>query len=538
MNDKWKYIITGLFSAILAVFIYMTLRIDRLEQDHIQGLKHSTSDIVEFYSREMKKSSSGAGRSMDPAEIAGKISSGYPDIALLLISDMSGRIKITSKNDKYIRTASMYDQILSDYTDGKYKTVSKSGYLVRYYDVKRQDRPDQYKFYIFIRNVQKDRLCIVYPYNPGNVMVTRIGLEISLILILITVITTFLYILSRKKGMPVASAETVEQGVPTEIDTSQRTMEREDRQYLKNSTNLSVETLQQCVYDLFNRIHNEHAPELLSLYIHEGGELLHKKYEMKGRSFISYDADTFDTISLDNQTGREILKGSVLVLENSSKVILPLLQESHLIGVIIMLRKEGFTGTEVDGIREKAASLAAPVNDFLAMNRVMTDPGTGLYSKAFFTMKYNEYLHMNEEGQIDFALVFLDPGCMPGPDTKKEYENIIRIITPAIADICKNDDHICIYDDTVAILMAGTGNDKAVEKAEKILETLSKIRVRINSERVIQVIPGMGLAASDSVTELSTLLRSAQKNMELARETGHASLKASRIRKQTRTDLT
>ncbi len=357
MSVKAKIIaaIIGILLIIVSVFLYFTIRFKYIEQEYIASLITITNEVVGSYQSlgESMRKTNGQLSPGDLPEYLKLIHRRYGDIALLAITDRSRSVRVSSKNDTYIRSADLYEEILKDFTQERLNITKSKPYLIRYYDEKTGAGVRQHKFYIFMGKIGPYRLLIAYPYHLGAKILLRTGVELFLIALIVIVTAASVYLLYAKKSARAEKAErdAVETGEDKGIVTQDRHESKEQSGY---------PGLPGIVFELFRKIYLSSDADCISLYISRGSETLVKTMELTGESFKYDDSIGVEEIDINNETGIELRKSIPLVLDQGRRLVLPLVYENIFLGTVNIERQNPIRGEEmrrifsdIQGIRKQ-----------------------------------------------------------------------------------------------------------------------------------------------------------------------------------------
>jgi len=495
MSIKGKVIAVGTVLLAVCMFLYFTVRFKYVERDYVSTLIKTTNSIVrEYHSMRMRPSGS---KKLSADDLSGFLKTThkkYANVALMAVTDSGLSIRISSKNDRYIKSAALFEAILKDFTQEKFNITRNNPYAVRYYDDTSGGRVEQLKFYIFVNRISGYRLLVVYPHTFNEKMLARTALELALITVFIVLISAALYILMSKKPVQ----EERPRSYIIDLNLEDRPAGRSDRAISRETSNVASEELSGYIHDLFKKINKSYNTDTLSLYIfHSSGRLV-KTMEYKGKAFLKIDSVSFDTIDVDNEAGRELRNGATMVLDDGRKIVIPLKFRDSFLGTVNMLRKNGFEGGEIREIKSSIKGILKNIHDYIAVNDVMTDAGTGLHSKIYFNLKYKECERSWKYKRRDFSVIALMLFDKIEQIGVNEKNSVIKLIVPAISDIIKNEGFVCRYDEYLAILLNETNARRAKRIARDIRDSLMKYRIRINPESAIQIVPVIGISSTDT----------------------------------------
>lgn len=363
MHTKAKVIVIGILLFVVSIFLYFTVRFKYIEQDYIANLIAITNDIVrEYYDTEKitaeKKRQITAN---DLSDYLKYIHRKFKDIALIAITDQSLSVRLSSKNDSFIRSADLFEEILKDFTQDRFNISKNKPYVIRYYDEKTGMGVIQHKFYIFLSKIGQYRLLTVYPYHFGKKILIRTSLELSLIALMFIIITASVYIALAKRSAP--SVEPGHEAVEPEPEVGPP---QEEGGAVSVETPQSVPgSLSGPIYKLFSAMHRSVAADSISLYICRSSGMLVKSMELKGGTFFKDDSISSDAIDINNEAGIELRKSSTLVLNDGRKIMLPLIYNNIFLGTVNIISQSPITGNEIRRIGSEIRDILKHVYDFI-----------------------------------------------------------------------------------------------------------------------------------------------------------------------------
>ncbi|MBN2159307.1 MAG: diguanylate cyclase [Spirochaetes bacterium] len=510
MSTKFKVIAAGSLLLIMSLFLYFTVRFKYIERDYIARLVATTNRIVKDYRKFEKRFTA---RKQTPSRddmssylkyVHGK----YRDIALLAITDDALSLRLSSKNDRFIRSASLFETILKDFTQDRFTVSKTSPFIIRYYDEKTGRGVEQLKFYIFINAIDGLRLLIVYPYTFGETMLARILLELLLVLLVVVIVTAAIYIVSSRKP-----AEGGARGARTiDLERAGLSASRGGLAAGRDAPNVVYDSLAGYIHEVFRKIKELYETESVSLYMfHSSGKLI-KTMELKGIAFMRIDSVSFDVIDVDNAAGMELRNGATMMLDDGKKIILPLRYGNSFLGSVNIARRDGFSGTEVSDIKSALAGILKNIHDYILVNDMMSDPETGLHSKMYFNLRYNEALKSWAGGK-DFSILVIDLFSKIEQIHDNEKNKILKLIAPSILEVVKSEGSICKYDSLLAIILYDIKSKKAVAMARSIRESLARYRIKVNAAAIVQLAPRVGVSSSEGAERGQDLLHQAVRQL-------------------------
>ena len=524
MTYKWKIIFSGIIIALICITVYLSLRMDSFEKQYAVHVKNKNSMLLRHYKKFFQDTKAISAESM--SVFLQQANDKIPELALLAIADRKHSIKIASKNERFIPSGGIYDNIIQDFTEKAFNKSHHGKFLIRYYDVADEHKHDQLKYYIFNNTMGSNILLAVFPYNPGKVIITKTALEILLIFVIIFIICTVLFIIHQKKDI---ITDIRKKPVPqTKINIGKRKISDEDTSPAREQAAASSDSLGHYIYKLFREIDNTFNTNTVSLYISEGSEVMTKLYELKGSSFIKTESSRLDVIDLNNELGREIRKGTPLFLNKGCRAILPLVHNGSLMGAINILTDRGLTDSAIGSIQRSSTTVLKHVSDYLVLNNVMIDRATGLYSEAYFKMKFNE-IASSAESKGEFSLLFISIARTTRNLTQSQKNEVIRMISPVLEEIVSHEHILCLYENFTALLLPGAGAQKARRISDKVFKTLQRVRIKITDDDYLDVVPFIGLASSEHCPSPHDVLESARENIDLALTRDDGNVQNSRV---------
>ncbi len=514
MSERIKIIAVGAGFLVVCLFLYFTIRFKYVERDLLDSLVVTTNRIVAEYN-DMEKRTAAETKTLSNEDLTGflkHIHRKHRDIALLAITDSGLTLRLSSKNDRFIRTTGLFETILTDFTQDKFNITRSSPFITRYYDEKYNGKTDQLKFYIFLGKIGGHRLLVVYPYTFGNTILVRTMLEVLLVVLIVVILTAAIAIVSGRRPATLVGDDrhTIDLG-PTGGQAA-----REDGTVSRESSNIVSDTISGYIQDLFGMIHASYATDSVALYLYHPTGKLVKTMELKGGTFFRINSISFDTIDLDNEAGREMQNGSTMVLDGGGKVVVPLIYNNAFLGAVIIVRRQGLRGSDISEIKGGMSGILKNIHDFIMFNDVMTDSGTGLHSKIYFSLKYNEYHRQWKHQGKSFSLLFIRLFEPDGGIGENEKNAAIRLMAPSISGIVKNDGFISRYDEYLAVILHDRGSRKTSSIAGDIRSELMKYRVKIGADTFIRIAPALGMSSTDTAGPDEDLIASALKAIQPA----------------------
>jgi GGDEF domain-containing protein len=501
MNLRKKIIIIWFILTLILIMIYSSMRTEMLEEEYIKTLI-LTSKRIGISLNNFQKAATLKDKNL--SKFFQLLNKKYKQLGLVAIADRENRILNVTKNNRYFESNELFETIIRDFQNGGFKLEKSKPFLIRYYN--------QIKFYIFIENTYEGKALIMYPYTLDKKAKAKLVLELLLIVIITIIIFSSIYLYLQKSGKIDAESRyrIINAG-------RKRAARGASTKITKDIENIASDSLNKSVYDLFNTISSNFSADIISLYIiKEDENILEKKFELKGKAFLKIDSSDFDAIAIDNEIGQELKNSSIFVMENGKKLTFPLLFRNSLIGAVLIIRDKSFTGHEMGDIKLKLEDIAKMLSEYILLNDVVVDRGTGLYSETYFKLKYEELKRLFLNKQSNFAVILVS--AFSGDKNLIQDENniLIREISSRIMENLSSNDIICRADNYLSIVMPGADKLKALSTAEKILTSLTGMEIRVGKSQQYTLNPFIGYASTEQIDHGEDLLDISAKSLEYA----------------------
>ncbi len=410
------------------------------------------------------------------------------------------------------RESELFYSITQDISAGKLKAEEKP--LVRYYNEK--------KFYIIIKHIPGGTCALSYRFEPTRRDIIRLSLEIILIVLMSIFFAATFHIYRYRSGKVAAEVHRV---VKVGKDSKSLIPDLDDKR--REFSSCTAGRLKSYVYELFTAIASTHAPDIISIYImNRESTGMSKTFEMKGKSFISIDSPDLDVIHIQNEIGRELQRSSVLVLSNGTRLLIPIMYRNTLLGAVNLYRGVPFQGMEIKDIRSSFGKLAQFLSEYIVYHDAVVDSATGLYTNFFFNMKYDELLSLIERGG---RFSVLEIALTREGLAQNDVVDITKAIAPKLLKLIGISGVASLSDSTLRVLLPDTDKDSAIQTAQILLSSLSKLAVKTEKGK-ITLSPVIGLASTTMPDCAENPLEVAHTNMEFALRSGESPLEYSRIK--------
>jgi GGDEF domain-containing protein len=517
MTLRKKTITIWFIITLILIVIYSSMRTEKLEEEYTKSLI-STSKRIGISLNNFQKAATLKDKNL--SKFSELLQKKYNNLGLVAIADRENRILNVTKNNRYFESNELFETIIRDFQDGGFKLQGSTPFLIRYYN--------QVKFYIFVQDAYEGKVLIMYPYILSKRAKAKLVLEILLIAICTIIIFSLSYLYLQKTGRIDAERRF------RIINAGRGRLKSRvtDSKIIRDIENIASDSLYKSIYDLFHSIASNFSADIISLYIlKEDKNVLEKKYELKGKAFLKIDSSDFDVIEIDNEIGQELKNSSIFVMENSKRLTFPLLFRNSLIGAVVIIREKSFIGHEMGDIKLKLEDIAKLLSEYILLNDVVVDKSTGLYSKTYFKLKYEEYkkLFMNKQG--NFAVMLLSAFSREKEMEQDEYNIMMREISSKIMENLSSNDIVCRYDNHLSILMPGADKLKALNTAEKIVDALNEQKIRIGKGRQYILQPFIGYASTEQIDNGEDLLDISERSLAYAMSRSGGNVQSIRIKR-------
>lgn len=500
MSSKQKIVILGFFISILLLLIYILIRPGMLEEKYVAGL-NVRADRIASLMRDFEKNKNLQDR--DLARFQKLVSGEFGPITFLALADRNNRVM----NRERLKTSSEFiDSVIYSFEQNRLQPGPEKPYFARYFDKR--------KHYIFIKGLPDGQILLVFPFVLTRNLIIQFTLEVILILLIALMITTAIYLLLYRTGR----IQGTEEGKIVDIGRRERAVPKSGEKISREVTNLAAEALRDYVFDLFRTLELSYDPEVLALYLANRDSVkMEKRFELKGKVFLKIEANDFDVLQLDNEIGRELKKGSTLILDGSRRVMIPILYRNALLGCINLYRSAGLTGPEVNEIKAQLEKIAPFMSEFIFLHDVVVNKETGLYGKPYFHLKYNEQKKLHIKNGTDFSVLLISPLKREMELTQEQQNSLSKTIAGKILEHLQADDIVCQYDDLFAVLMPQKDLNTAVTRGEVIRDALLSLKIRIEKGFTLELQPSMGAASAAGMEGRGDTLEAAEEYMSYAR---------------------
>ena len=189
MNARTKIVIFWFIITLLSVIVYVSIRMEGLEEEYVQGLVTASNRIGISLHNYQKDN---ALRDKDLSKFFQLLNRKYRNLGLIAIADKDNRILNVNKNNRYFESNELLEEVVRDFQAGELAHQKTKPYLIRYYH--------QTRFYVFLQKVYDGNVLILFPYMLDRSAKTKLVLEILLIIVSYIILFAFMYLYLQKTG--------------------------------------------------------------------------------------------------------------------------------------------------------------------------------------------------------------------------------------------------------------------------------------------------------------------------------------------------
>jgi len=511
MKSKIRNTSIFLIIAVITLVPYYLLRSQNIEKQYLNGIKEKTEMIrsaVDMLSTE---------ESPDPEKIKkifNEIVINEPATAALIFTDRLDRMKYLIKNDGLMKSGNTVDLIIKDIRNKTFIPSSGNGSFIKDYS---NGKGGKDRFFACTITSKDRKTYAVYAYRLDYKILTRLGLEVLLILSFCFMMTGIVLSLLIRKGITEdVNIKTIVLGAKKDCGDGEKqekipskgkspkadqinesdlkpilsTSGNRNRNEMARKENIKTEaasdSLNDRIFDLFKKIHRELKPESIALYIKKMEGRLSKSYELKEKSFLRIDSSLFDNIKISEI--ENIKRSGAHILEDGKVIRIPLIDDESLLGLIEIRLKDSVSALDLGKLHSEVKDTARDIREFLVINNVIVDRETGFYSPTYFNMKLAEQIYSAQKIGTDFFLILID--IFNGLSITHEQKNtVLKIIYPVIKKSSGEAHELFLYRDRIAMIMSGVGLKEAEDMELAVAKDIAKFRIKLSHDTVIKIQP-------------------------------------------------
>jgi hypothetical protein len=239
------------------------------------------------------------------------------------------------------------------------------------------------KFYVTKSVTDKCNLVLVYPFQLSSGITATLYTEgaIASALAVTLVLSAFAFF-TRKQTIPVIKtkedkeleSETVSLNADDLSNVEERSYDEEKRieellepyatdEHIirienRRTAEKKIQNFESYIFNLFYKITIQFHIKSLALYLYDdNANSLKKIYELFGTAFVKTPPQNSLEIEDNVQILKALFEDSVIVRNNSMKIMIPLFSENDFIGMLVVKNDTPVTGSSYNAIRRKAADI-------------------------------------------------------------------------------------------------------------------------------------------------------------------------------------
>jgi len=535
MATRIKILIILLLLISASMTVYYKLKTENLRESYIAEIENSMRALTPIFE---KIEGIGSSDSSERGRAFESIIEKNNSIALIASVDHAGTIGAIAKNNREIRSGSVFDAITNDIKSGEFEAVSLTP------SVKSYSEGDGRKKVFFIAGAAagKGKTIAAFIFRPDRKTVVRMALEIVLIIIFCIIAAALFLMFLTKKGIIQDNREIKE----TTINLSSSGRKEQDRETpetdsgemntgdeadspipieeselamvfsndekrasrgaaLKNmgKTDINSEALNSRIFELFKKIHKDLAPESISLYIKKTKESMSKTYELKGKAFLKIDSAVLDKIDIRDL--HYLKKSGAHISQNGTLIRIPLIHDESLTGLVELKLAGSANDVDLGLVQNELKDTAEEIKEYLVINNVIIDSSTGFYSTPYFNMKLSEEIYKNGKTGSGFTLLLIDIfNNLEITDDQKK--TVLKIIHPGIRDLAGDTLDIFLFNDIIASIIPDSVKTGAEETGGNFLKNLSRYKIKLKEDEIITLKPSIALIHTSQCENTKTIL--------------------------------
>jgi GGDEF domain-containing protein len=511
MTSRIRNISIFIIIAVITLVPYYLLRSRNIEKQYLNGVKEKT---------EMIKSAVDmlAGEESPDAEKVKKVFNeiviNEPATAALIFTDRFDRLKYLIKNDSLVRSGMVVDHIIKDIKEKKFIKDTGTGPFIKNYG---DGKDGNNKFIVSPVTTKDQKAFAVYAFKLDYKTMTRLGLEVLLIMSFCFMITGVILSLLIKKGITEdvnirtivlgakkdqaadeepgkssrkAGVQKADQVEVNELTPLLGTGGNRNRNEMARKDNIKTEaaadSLNDRIFELFRKIHRELRPETIALYIKKMEGRLSKSYELREKAFLRIDSSLFDNIKISEIENIKI--SGAHIIDDGKVIRIPLIDDESLLGLIEIRLRDSVSALDLGKLHAEVKDTARDIREFLVINNVIVDRETGFYSESYFNMKLAEQIYSAQKINTDFFLILID--IFSGRNvTHEQRKTVLKIIYPVIKKSSGEAHELFLYRDRIAMILAGATLKQAEEMELAVARDIAKFRIKLSHDTVIKIQP-------------------------------------------------
>ncbi|MCL1910871.1 MAG: hypothetical protein FWG13_01540 [Leptospirales bacterium] len=467
MTKKNITLAVGFIIAAIFFGIYVDFRRGSVEKNYIAQITESSNSIENLAKEYLAGTDKSTFSSYQMRSLLSSVIETYPETMLAAISDSNYKIKEVNRT-KFV-TEQIFSNFQSEYSSGAIAVPNSQTPVSRDYHYKRDGKELSSVMYIFVKDIGQYKFAIAYPFVLDAKVLTRLGLEIFLIIILVVIISSFVYMSLSKKYPDREPGQRRRQA-------GQET--RNDNAALNKPFDLSSGDDMSAI---IAGIAEKSGASSIFLYSKDNSSAMSSIYGQNNGSVVEPNKVLGESIV------KELSRASAFLTNKAATLILPIKDKGTLTAALELKREQPFSRIDIRQIKTLSQGLIGkiPARETLR--------SSGSYKDAL--VELTEKYHLSGS---DFSVVFISCFDEMGALNHTQRDIALQFILPEIKKYIGQNDKIFEYDEYIALLMEDTGSSFAKLTAQKIKEILSKFRFKVDERQARLVKPVFSIASTDS----------------------------------------
>ena len=495
MTKKNITLTAGIVMAAVFLGIYVFLRKDFVEKNYIAKISASSASIENLVKEYLQSTGKADIPPYQMRSLLASIIEAYPDTALAAISGSDYKIK--EVNQKSFVNDQVASDFQSEYSSGAITPPDDKTPVFKVYTYKHENKEMSSGMYIFVKDVGQYKIAIAYPFVLDIKALTRLALEIILIIISVVIISSFIYILLGKR----------EQDDDFRQETGQ--------------------SFWQAAPESANNIYDDYAafsePSDPPGSVNEIPAIIDDIIEKSGASSIflyaKNNANAMASIYGKNNGGiaksgkilsesivKELAPAAAFLTDKSTTLILPLKKKGDIVAALELKKDLPFNRADIRHLK----ALSQRLIEKIPVPEKEPEPA---YSSGLNKDALQKLIEKYRTGGNDFSIVFISCFAEMGDLDHTQRDLALQFIMPEIKKYIGRNDKIFKHGEYIALLMEDAGSSIARLTTQKISEILSKLRFKVDERHSLLAKPVFSIASTDDGIPPEKLAAHALKGM-------------------------
>ena len=473
MTKKNITLTFGFITAAIFLGIYIFFRKDFVEKNYIAKITKSSASVENLAKKYLLSTGKTTLLPYQIRSLLTSITETYPDTALVAISGSDYKIKEVN------RTMFVTDQIFfifqKEYSSGDITVPDNQTPVFKVYNYKHENKDISSGMYIFVKDIGQYKIAVAYPFVLDAKTLTRLGLEIFLIIILVVIISSFVYILLGPKE---SDKDFGQERRQARQETRSDSPAFDKASTLLNGKKSGGDEISAIIADIAEKS----GASSVFLYSKDNENAMTSIYGDDG------DGIAEPSKTLDESIIKELSRASAFLTNKATILILPLKNNGALTAALELKKNQPFNRADIRQLKALSQRLIEkiPVRETQPLD-------TDSYKEAL--RELIEKYHLNGN---DFSIVFISCFGEMGVLSDTQKKLALQFILPEIKKYIGRNDKIFEYKEYIALLMEDASSSLAKLTTQKINEILSKLRFKVDEQYSRLVKPSFSIASTDS----------------------------------------